>query len=156
MKHGIRVEAWSKWRQLESNRSIALKTGNLLIPRVREIQRLSRMPDLRTNRVQTIPRIPAPPTALPSNPFSGPSEEYSIVYTSNRRRRRWAFDEDRDVSSGTAFRDRSAESTEVASCLPNRRQYFRLLQSSCTSPHLHLLWRFLYIHGQSNCSRLND
>jgi hypothetical protein len=46
---------------------------------------LPRVPNLRTNRVQTVPRIPEPPTAIPSNPFSGPSEEFSIVYPTLRR-----------------------------------------------------------------------
>ena len=58
-----------------------------------EIHRFPRVPNLRTNCVQTIPRIPEPPTVSPSNPFSGPSEEFFIVYTSNRHRGRSAFDE---------------------------------------------------------------
>jgi hypothetical protein len=79
------------------------------------------VPNLRTNCVQTIPRIPEPPTASPSNLFSGPSEEFLIVYTSNRRSRRWAFDEDwgwhlRRTESGTEWLQNGYWRSGAAGC----------------------------------------
>ncbi len=56
--------------QLESNPSSALKALKLLIARLPENRGIPRLTDMSTNRVLTIPRIPEPPTASPSNPVS--------------------------------------------------------------------------------------
>jgi hypothetical protein len=108
------------WRRRESNPSSALKILKLLKPRMPEISRIPRLPGLRTNRVQTIPGIPQPPTASPSNPFSGPSEEFFIVYTSNDDPEDGLSARIQDGSAGTASECRRADNAEVASSSPDR------------------------------------